>query len=462
MDTTLVLSDLHLGNGGQFDIFAGGDALPRMLAECARQPVRVICNGDTFDFLLNEDPLELDAERAVQQARLIVHHLPTAAVLCALGRVLAAGGEVIIRLGNHDIELALAEVQQAIREALSQPAEIAARLRFERGDAPMLLEVGGVRVLIAHGEHGDPWNRIDYDTLPASASQLRAAQSPFSYPPGSRLVKTLMNPLKRQHRMRFIDLLKPDFQGAVLTALAVNPAAVKTVFKGSTLSLLWQLFRRPSGAVSFDSEPEPELGLSEAISKAQLTEEEHAVLAQHLGDTGAVSFSADDASVIDSAMEKLGRTGLSFYAQAQRLLAAETGDTYFSLDPAQEEWQEARRLAQKFAASAVIVGHTHAARFAADDELTFVNTGTWIWLMQLPASSSTSEEWTAFLGTLRQNPALDPQAGQTARLLTRFHAALLRETPGGARLSLVRWDDRQGLVTERESELRAATAPDEK
>jgi UDP-2,3-diacylglucosamine pyrophosphatase LpxH len=68
---TLIVSDLHLGNGGDFDTFAGADALPALLAELGHEPLRVVLNGDTVDFLMNEDPLELDAERALGQAAAI-------------------------------------------------------------------------------------------------------------------------------------------------------------------------------------------------------------------------------------------------------------------------------------------------------------------------------------------------------------------------------------------------------
>ena len=65
---TLVVSDLHLGNGGDFDTFAGAQALPALLDRLGQTPIRVVLNGDTVDFLMNEDPLELDPERAVTQA----------------------------------------------------------------------------------------------------------------------------------------------------------------------------------------------------------------------------------------------------------------------------------------------------------------------------------------------------------------------------------------------------------
>ena len=90
--------------------------------------------------------------------------------------MLAGGGQVALGLGNHDAELALAEVQAVIRGALGQPV--------------------------------DPKR--------------------FSYPPGSRLVKTLLNPLKKELGLRFADLLKPDFRGAVLTTLAVDLSASST------------------------------------------------------------------------------------------------------------------------------------------------------------------------------------------------------------------------------------------
>jgi UDP-2,3-diacylglucosamine pyrophosphatase LpxH len=107
---TIVLSDLHLGNGGIYDVFAGGNVLPALLERAAATPTRVVLNGDTVDFLLNDDPLEMNVSRAVSQAKASVSTPSTAVVLRGLGTVLAAGGEVVVRLGNHDAELALDEV----------------------------------------------------------------------------------------------------------------------------------------------------------------------------------------------------------------------------------------------------------------------------------------------------------------------------------------------------------------
>jgi UDP-2,3-diacylglucosamine pyrophosphatase LpxH len=106
---TLIISDLHLGNGGPYDVFEGGEALPSLLDRLSEAPLRVLVNGDGVDFLMNDDHLELDVARAVAQARAIVDNPESAAVLRSFGRVLARGGEVTIRLGNHDVELAFPE-----------------------------------------------------------------------------------------------------------------------------------------------------------------------------------------------------------------------------------------------------------------------------------------------------------------------------------------------------------------
>ena len=141
---TLIVSDLHLGSGGTYDIFAGSDALPLLIQRFAADGNTIILNGDSVDFLMNEDPLELEEARAVAQAEQTFSAAATQAVLKALGQVLAAGGHVVVRLGNHDIELALSGVQERMRAHLGQSPQVAARLQFERGDQPAILDVGGL------------------------------------------------------------------------------------------------------------------------------------------------------------------------------------------------------------------------------------------------------------------------------------------------------------------------------
>lgn len=440
---TLVLSDIHLGNGEGFDIFSGEAVLPATLAAAAEQGTAVVLNGDTFDFLMNEDPLELQLDRAVVQAQSIVRNPASAAVLAGLGAVLAAGGSVEIRLGNHDAELALTAVQEVFRGALGQPAEVAARLVFTRGDAPGLLELNGAKILLAHGEHNDPWNFVDYAALDPKGE--RSAE--FRYPPGSRLVKTLLNPLKRRFGMRFADLLKPDIQGGLLTVLAVDPTALSLIFQGSSFRLLWQLFRRMDEPVSFDpGEAEPDLGLAAGIEAAGLTPEEHAALEATLDPDAMQSFGPVD-DVLGAARGKLARQGLRIYARAQRHMAGTTGDHFFSLAPEPAEWDEARRLATKYHADAVVLGHTHAARFRSEPDLTYVNTGTWIYLMRLPAADASIAAWEEFLGQCRSNPALDPAVGACPALISRPTGLVIDPDPaGGVRMQLIEFGAKGSTV----------------
>lgn len=435
---TLIISDLHLGNGGIYDTFAGVETLPALLSWFCQRPGRVIVAGDVVDFLLNEDPLQLDVARAVQQARDIVVAPVTALVLRAFGAALAAGCEVSWRLGNHDVELALPEVQEVFRASLGQPDGVAAQLRFELGTAPALIEVGGAPLLITHGEHRDAWNRVDYDRLLAPD-----ARDDFRYPPGSKLVKTILNPLKREYRMRFADLLKPDFTGAVMTALAVNPLAVREIFKGSTLSLMAQLMSRMGGPLPFAA-GEEDTGLGARVAAMDLDAAEVDALLALADDAGPMAFADPGADL--SVRRKLLRSGLALYATAHRAVAGPSGERFFELAPTEAEWTEARRLATKHGAVAVVLGHSHAARFRAEPGLAYVNTGTWIGLMGLPDDEASDAEWERFLTTLRANPSMDPALGAVPDMRNRFTGALVEPTPDGATLSLIEWRDGAPVV----------------
>ncbi len=487
---TLVISDLHLGNQQGYDVFAGEQSLPALLDRFTGAPTRVVVNGDMLDFLMNEDPLELRVERAVQQARALVEAGPTRAVLHALGRILAADGEVIVRVGNHDIELALPQVQAVVTEALGQKPAIALRMAFRIDDDVELMQVGGARLLLEHGDRVDTWNRVDHRRL---ARSLRTRDfSEFAYPPGSQLVKTVLNPLRRLHEMRFTDLLKPDFQGAALTALAVDAIAVKELLEENGMSLAWQLFRNSGDGPMFfaagdDEAPtEPELGLADAVDDAGLLEEERAALEELLGDQPLFFASEDEATTgrRRRALLKLGRAGLGsvsrrfrggsaaspdgdsrqqaggltqeLIAQAQQAASRRRGVDLLSLEPTEAEWARSRELAAAHGASAVLRGHTHAARFGRADDVVTVNTGTWADLLSVPQVEADASVWDRFLDMLKRNPALDPARGEAPEVLRRFTASLIQPTADGAMIQLVELDARGQLETLGEAPLPAA------
>lgn len=166
-------------------------------------------------------------------------------------------------------------------------------------------------------------------------------------------------------------------------------------------------------------------------------------------------------SLTQSALLKLLRSGLSLYAAGQRRIAGREGERFFALTPDAGEWSEAQLLARRYGAGAVLFGHTHAARFFADRELVYLNTGTWIWLMQLPPADADATVWARFLDALRRDPSLkqagDPDDPAAPRLLRRLHVARIDAHPqGGARVALCEWQPERGLVVLREARVAAA------
>ena len=117
------------------------------------------------------------------------------------------------------------------------------------------------------------------------------------------------------------------------------------------------------------------------------------------------------------------------------------------MEPDRREWEEAQRLAQKYEAEVVLIGHTHAARFREEDGVVYANTGTWIGLMRLPDSEASNEEWMEFLRTLKTNPGLNPALGPAVPVLTRFTGVEVHEAEGGgAWVELVEWRGKERIV----------------
>jgi len=108
---------------------------------------------------------------------------------------------------------------------------------------------------------------------------------------------------------------------------------------------------------------------------------------------------------------------------------------------------EARRLADKYGAKVVVTGHSHAARWKQEDNLLYVNTGTWIWLMRLPDEDASDDEWIEFLKDIKQDPKLEGDKNK-AKLEKRFTPVTVESSPqGGAAIALHSWEPSDELVT---------------
>jgi UDP-2,3-diacylglucosamine pyrophosphatase LpxH len=190
----VVVSDLHIGRGKnpdsgryyELEAFFYDDDFRRfcewLVADAAAsgRDFKLLLNGDTFDLLrLDPVPLPEDLESSSSRKRARSERPPFAPVLTpsraaaelarileghpkfcrGLATVLAAGHEVIVLPGNHDIEIQWEPVQQAMREALVDTDMLGdvdaalSRLRF----LPWFYHEPG-RVWIEHGCQYDPEN----------------------------------------------------------------------------------------------------------------------------------------------------------------------------------------------------------------------------------------------------------------------------------------------------------------
>lgn len=408
---TLVLSDLYLGTEGSPE---NGAALHDLLrGEAAGVGSRagrtqVVFTGNTFDFLSTEDPLTLDEATAARRAALFVQTPEVAAALRALGDLLAVGGEATMRLGATDVELFLPSVQAVLRGALGQPESVARRLSFVYGDTPVPIEAGGAHIVAAHGEHMDPASRVDYFRLPGPDGSPPLKGGEFRRPEGVVLYKDLLVPLRRQYGMLFLDLLRPYYRAAAVAAMFVSTSAIKTVLKGLSWSFLKDLLAGGKIAMAFDEESD-DVTFAQIGQKARLDEDEADALRELFegeggGGDDVASFDGESALLVRAAARKLAVAALQQVSRIQRVISDAAGWSS-SLDPDDAEMAEADRLAGKFQASVVLLGHTGIARWKEEASLLYANTGTWAPRLTLPSFKAKSDEWIDFVKKLAKDPS---------------------------------------------------------
>jgi UDP-2,3-diacylglucosamine pyrophosphatase LpxH len=212
-----VVSDLHLGRGrrpdtrrwSRLETFLYDDdflAFCRWLCRDARGRAALVLNGDVFDFLRIEPdpapgargatrrfgPPPTPAVAAGMVGDILLGHPRFLDGLCA---VLAAGHEVVLLPGNHDLELQADEVRAVVRAAvaarlagLEAPPGSAARLRFETW---FLHEPG--RVWIEHGCQYDPENAFRWHLRRGLSAEAADAAAEGDQPLGNFFQRYLYN-----------------------------------------------------------------------------------------------------------------------------------------------------------------------------------------------------------------------------------------------------------------------------
>lgn len=416
-----------------------------------KERVALVLNGDVFDFLARPEASYFDVG-AASQVRELAKRADIKPIFDALGRLVHTPRRtLVIAVGNHDIELALPSVQEALREILCSDDEAAAgRLVFSVDGTGYRCEVGGGGVLCVHGNATDDWNVVDHDELARRVFQEKASQplDPWDANAGTRLVIDVMNPIKE--RYPFVDLLKPErkpvvgilsaFDESVRDKLArlpgilhklARPAGVRPKVLGGTSPAAdasvrsaprWQTDGRTDGSDDGARRQLVERYLRDGIDPATVA-----------GDARDTLFFSPRAW-LDRRMGGDGASGLRVSLRDWL-----RDDETWSLDGPDAIYDELDRNVSS--QLHVIAGHTHLARRRERSHggKVYVNTGTWMLLARLEIDKHLKDDATfrPVLEKLRAGTieALD-QAGLLVR--ERFVAQATAGEQGGGDLMLRR------------------------
>jgi UDP-2,3-diacylglucosamine pyrophosphatase LpxH len=241
-DELHVVSDLHLGGNPGFQIFCQGDTLSNFISVCAEPSDRrigVVLNGDIVDFLAEAPAAYLDPKHAIAKLeRIFYEDAAFSGVWSALQEFVAQPNrQLILVLGNHDVELALPHVIEWILDKLSQ-GDSAARGRvttcFDGAGFPC--SVGNKRVFCIHGNDVDIWNMVNHRQLLDVSFAINTNEPPPEWDPnaGTRMVIDVMNAIKRDYPI--VDLLKPEVEAVVPILLTLDPGRLKEISKILTVA----------------------------------------------------------------------------------------------------------------------------------------------------------------------------------------------------------------------------------
>jgi UDP-2,3-diacylglucosamine pyrophosphatase LpxH len=169
-DRLYVVSDLHMGgrpNAAVFDSHKQLAALIRWAANAASQEkVCFVLGGDIVDFLAFPDATYFNADTAEDWLRSLSDaEAPTSVIFAALKELTKAPkAQLVLLIGNHDIELALPNVQKQMLSMVAKTPDAKSRVIMSLDGTGYSCLVGGRRVLCLHGNERDSWNVIDRGT----------------------------------------------------------------------------------------------------------------------------------------------------------------------------------------------------------------------------------------------------------------------------------------------------------
>jgi UDP-2,3-diacylglucosamine pyrophosphatase LpxH len=411
-ETRIIISDLHVGQNDEFDIFAGpgkADSFINFIKHIRdlKKPVELVINGDFVDFLQLQPWNDLSRVAASEKIRRIVTQ--SSYFFDELGTLLNDElNKLVILPGNHDVELAYPEVGKVLREAIlkTAPGAVSRIQMFDSNrDRRSIYRpvINNVLVHIEHGNEGDPWNTLYYPTLFTDAE---TNSSGFSYPPGTKLVYETMNDFKEL--FRFVDLLKPEMPAVVLILLALKPfMSTLKIPKAAMTSLemvgnaaLVALRRAVAGPQMGALASNPEVTTTDKLENF-LTAELPADLPTAWEVEQFLNNPDDTEGTMGPRIDKVKMWFVSWALRGlARFQAKERGAKFYEEDHKRNRAAKGGHKRLVGDIKVVVFGHTHEALKTEFPEGVYVNCGTWANLVDLPKDAkSTMLQWLEELAT---------------------------------------------------------------
>jgi len=409
--TVFVISDLHIGGDVDetntsrgFRLLTHVDVLTAFVRGLAERTehTELVINGDFVDFLAETDndgwlPFVFDADIAARRLTRIIER--DKAFFQALRDLLTQGHQLTVLLGNHDVELALPEVRRTLERHLEVKPTSPFKFIYD-GEAYTIGDA-----IVEHGNDYDEWNWVEHDKLlPIRKAQSCAIPLPnhdFKAPLGSQLVAKHMNPLKKSG-YPWIDLLKPENETVIPLLLALDPGLRSQIWEINKLNRAaagqaekMQSLRVTVGDIAAQSEmtPSPDEFLLRELSKVMSAQDARWFLDEVIKQEPPPSTSGDIASGGPSKSTLLRlmiQNKDEDFAQRipilRKAFAVLKGHATFSREKETDaRIERAARTHGKNGFKWVLFGHTHLAKnLKLDGYTTYLNTGTWADLIELP------------------------------------------------------------------------------
>jgi UDP-2,3-diacylglucosamine pyrophosphatase LpxH len=443
-----VISDLHMGGEEGFQIFGQGPLLVSYLDHLRKdspEKSALVINGDLVDFLAEPGAKAFEPLKAIDKLDRIFADKQFKPVWDALRKYLRVR-HLAITLGNHDIELALPWVREHLIQLLVDGDDASrSRLTLAFDGSGYACTVGTTNVMCVHGNEVDTWNVTDYERLRRISCDLAQGRAVADWTPnaGSMLVAEVMNDIKR--RYAFIDLLKPEREGAVRLLLVLNPdqrAKLRAVADVASRRV-WDGVRRRIGWLSADEDLESgfepdSLALIVGAGEMKIDPEKLLDRAELLfRNTNAIDL------VYGQQNQQLGwwdalaavvtrREPHEIAYEAIKEIASDT--TFGVAQFASDDTKIDESVGHTY--EVVVAGHTHLARAGNRSKARghYLNSGTWASLMRLtPQQLQTATTFKPIFSQLKQARTI---ADLGALVWKRPTAVTIRQNGSGVTTSL--------------------------